>query len=154
MTPPHTPPTAAALTAYVDFWETVAPHTLDRIAAVMAPDIRFTDPFNRLTGHAAVRRLLTDMFARCEAPRFQVGDRAHGAHAVYLRWVFQFRSRGRDWRIEGVSEVSFGADGRATAHTDHWDAAGQLYGRVAGLGWLMRRLRRALSVERDAPRDG
>lgn len=146
---PHTPPSATALAAYIAFWEDIGPTSAARLDAVMTPDIRFTDPFNRLHGHAAVRRLLDDMFARCEAPRFTVHDRAQGSRAVYLRWCFQFRSRGRarSWRIEGMSEIAFAADGRALSHTDHWDAAGQLYGTIPGLGWLMRRLRRALSVE-------
>ena len=40
----------------------------------------------------------------------------------------------------------FDAEGRVTSHRDYWDAAEELYMTLPVIGWLMRRLRGALSA--------
>ena len=66
-----------------------------------------------------------------------VTDVAFG-RSVYLKWRFAWRLKGRDWVVEGVSEIDFDQAGLVRSHVDHWDAAGQIYARIPGLGWLMR----------------
>jgi hypothetical protein len=44
-----------------------------------------------------------------------------------------------------MSEVAFGADGRALSHIDHWDAGGQFYARLPVLGTLIRLVKRRLA---------
>ncbi|WP_374447663.1 nuclear transport factor 2 family protein [Stella sp.] len=131
----------AAATAYGRFFETLAPAALERLDEVVVPEVRFVDPFNDVVGIDGMRRVLARMFADLPDARFAVTDVAVGA-AAYLRWRFT----GGRWAIEGVSEVHFAADGRASLHVDHWDAAAQLYQRVPVLGMAIRAVRRRVGV--------
>ena len=137
---------AEAVEAYVRFWETLSPAALDSLAEIASPDVRFQDPFNDVRGLAGFRAVFDDMFHRVSEPRFRVTGRAAQDDLCFLRWQFSFSNRGRDWRIDGVSEIRFGADGLVVSHVDYWDAAGQLYERLPVIGWVLRRLRRRLAA--------
>lgn len=135
----------AQLHRYIRFLENLQVASLQELGAFFDESARFIDPFNDARGHVAIRRVFEDMFARCEAPRFVV-DEATGDDAVaYLRWRFSFGPAMNRRRIEGVSRVQFGTDGRVVEHVDYWDPARQLYETVPLLGRLMRALRRHLS---------
>ncbi|MDX1425375.1 MAG: nuclear transport factor 2 family protein, partial [Kiloniellales bacterium] len=53
---------AAAVAAYANFYETLTPESLERLDALCAADVRFRDPFNDVSGVAAYRAILADMF--------------------------------------------------------------------------------------------
>lgn len=151
------PPTAlheaAALeaggNAYLAFWSALTPLTLDRLATVTTEDVRFKDPFNDVTGRPALRRVLEHMFTHVTEPRFVVRHWAWaGPRLMLLRWSFSGRVAVLgDWSVEGMSEVTFAADGRVSTHIDHWDAAEQVYGRIPGLALLLRLSRRRMAAE-------
>ena len=48
--------------------------------------------------------------------------------------------------IRGASHLRFDSAGKVTWHRDYWDAAEELYMTLPVIGWLMRRLRKALSA--------
>ena len=137
---------AAAADAYVAFWQALSADTLGGMDAVMAPDFRFADPFNDVRGLEAVRRQFAHTYRRLRDVEITVHDRAVSGPTLYLRWTFAFRLRpgGRTWSLEGMSEVRFGPDGKALAHIDHWDAAGQVYEHLPILGPLIRLIRRRM----------
>lgn len=134
--------------AYVRFYETMTAESLDRLPEVAAPDIRFLDPFNDVTGLAAMRRILEKMFAELGNPRFVVTHCAWAGPTCLLRWRFTAMSRndGAEWVIVGMSELEFAPDGRVRSHIDHWDAARQVYEKVPVLGALIRFIRRRLAA--------
>jgi hypothetical protein len=91
------------------------------------------------------------MFADVGAPRFIVLHHAGSGLRRYVRWRFEATARGRGAAplvIEGMSEIELAPDGRIAAHIDHWDAGRQVYERVPLLGWLLRRIRRRIGVNR------
>ncbi|MDH3474507.1 MAG: nuclear transport factor 2 family protein [Rhodospirillales bacterium] len=139
----------AAVAAYVAFYEGLTPERLERLEALCAPDVRFRDPFNDVTGVAAYRSILARMFEDVAAPRFAVIDRAISGRVAYLRWNFSFVPRGgvAPWRIEGMSEVHFDEEGRVSAHLDHWDSGSQFYGRLPLLRHVIALIRKRLSVD-------
>ena len=141
-----TTPTAEAVDAYVRFWETLSPESLNRLEEIAAPDIRFTDPFNDVQGLAGFRAVFDDMFHRVSEPRFRVTSRALGDDTCFLRWDFTFRNHNREWLIIGVSEVRFDESGRVVSHVDHWDAASQLYERLPVVGAVLRLIRKRLAA--------
>ena len=138
--------TAAA--AYITFFETLSPESLDGLDALCAPDIRFRDPFNDVRGAARFRAVLERMFRDVQEPRFTVLDHAISGRVCYLRWDFTFRRAGGGARVRipGMSELHFDAAGKVTAHLDHWDA-GRIYEMVPVAGAMVRLVRRRLSTE-------
>jgi len=129
---------------YAAFYETLTLASLDCLEAFCAPDVRFRDPFNNVTGIAAYRAVLKKMFRDVTAPRFVVHDRALSGAVCYLRWTFIFEARRRRHRIVGMSEIRFDKNGRATHHFDYWDPSA-VYAMVpllrGLLAWLRRRLK-------------
>ncbi len=133
-----------ALAAYARFYETLSPHTLDGLRRLVAPEVRFKDPFNDLRGVDALLRATSAMF-RFGTPRFEVIDRALSERAGYLLWRYTVDTASeRPWIIDGMTELRFDAEGRVIEHIDHWDAAGQVYEKVPLLGTLLRLARRRL----------
>lgn len=135
---------AQALARYAAFFEALTPESLGGIAEVAARDIRFKDPFSDVVGLDRVEAIFRHMFEAMDEPRFVVIDSAAGKTSAYLKWRFTGRLKKGSLPVEivGVSEVTFGPDGKAVEHIDHWDAASAVYGRVPVLGAMLRWLGR------------
>lgn len=133
---------------YIRYYETLSRATVGALRELAAPDMRFADPFNDLTGVERVVHMLERMFDDLEEPRFSVTDRAVSGPVWYLRWHFTARLRRRSapWTIEGMSEVHYDDRGRVTAHLDHWDSGAQFYAQLPVIGWLIGLVRRRLSA--------
>lgn len=134
--------TAGALAAYCAFYESLTPESLGALESLLAPDARFTDPFNDVTGIPAVRLVFEHMFRQCADARFQVLHTALAGQTGYIQWHFHCGGL----KVEGVSRVSFDGEGRVRRHADYWDPAGQIYEAVPVLGGVMRFIRRRLSA--------
>lgn len=134
------------LDAYVQFFEELSPETLDSLAQVTAPEVRFSDPFNDVRGRDAMRAVLADMFRKLGRPRFIVTHRAWDDDTAFLRWRMEARAFGGPWTVEGMSEVRFDQDGLVREHVDHWDSGTQVYARLPVLGALIRMIRRRIAA--------
>jgi len=137
--------TAEAAAEYVRFFETLNADRAADYADLAAPDVRFRDPFNDVTGPRAVIRILQGAFLRLDRPRFTVGAWAVDRQCLLLCWTMHWYARGGEIRVlPGMSEIAFAGDGRVERHTDHWDS-GQLYARAPLLGPVIRLIRRRLA---------
>ncbi len=137
------------LTRVIRTYEQLSPATLSSLDALFAPDARFIDPFNDVTGHAAIRRIFEHMYATVQQPRFDVLEGAVQGCSGFLLWDLHFRSPGASGkanRIHGMSRLVFNEQGQVTLHHDHWDPARQLYEDVPVLGAVMRMIRKKLSA--------
>jgi steroid Delta-isomerase len=135
--------------ALVQFYESLQPASIERIRALYASDASFKDPFNEVTGHAAIERIFEHMFEQVDAPRFVVESAVCEGDTAFLGWTMSYRPRGRpgpEAAIRGCSALRFDTDGRVAWHRDYWDAAEELYEKVPLLGTLMRALRRRLAA--------
>ena len=125
----HTDDARAATERICRFFETLTPQSLSQIEALYTAEARFKDPFNAVSGHAAIRRVFEHMFA-----------------SLFLVWEFRFRFQRFDTTTEqvihGGSHLQLAEDGRIADHRDYWDAAEELYEKLPGVGTLMRWLRR------------
>ena len=139
---------SAALTRLVTYWQMLTPDAVNRIADVYAEDAYFRDPFNEVTGLAAIKHIFADMFVRLHDPRFTIIETIEQENSATLIWDFDFRVKALKpslaRRIHGSSHVRFGADGRVNYHRDYWDAAGELYEQLPLVGALMRWLKRRM----------
>jgi ketosteroid isomerase-like protein len=138
----------ARVARVVAFYETLTPGTLAQLDSVYAGDARFVDPFNDVTGHAAIRGVFVHMFATLDAPRFHVIQAVTEGDHCFLTWNFSFRRKGQPGPavIHGASHLHFAADGRVATHRDYWDPARELYEGLPVLGAVMRWLRRRLAA--------
>lgn len=132
----------ASLQAYCDFFEGLDKDSLDRLEALFTSDALFIDPFNRVRGPAAVRRIFEHLLRHYPQARFEVLEHNLSGQIAYLLWTFKPQPD-KALLIEGMSRVEFAPDGRVQRHQDYWDAASQLYARLPLLGgptrWLLRR---------------
>jgi steroid delta-isomerase len=137
--------------ALIAFFEQLSPATVDRFADYYAADACFKDPFNDVCGLQPIQHIFAHMFTQLVEPRFVVLERVVDAHGALLVWELHYRIEGW-WAkagtqvIRGASHLQFNADGKVVRHRDYWDAAEELYAKLPGIGWLMRRLRRQLAA--------
>lgn len=138
--------TSTPVDRLVDFYEHIAPHTVSQLGKVYAPNARFKDPFNDVTGLPDIERIFQHMFVALDQPRFVVLQRVVQGEQCFLTWEFRFRfkrfAKGTEQVILGASHVVFDATGRVTLHRDYWDAAEELYEKIPGVGALMRWFKR------------
>jgi ketosteroid isomerase-like protein len=136
------------LDGIVYWFETLSRESARDVGRYYAPDAFFKDPFNEVTGIAAIGRVFAHMFDQVDEPRFRILERWEAAHGAMLTWEFHFRLRGRAPRetVRGASHLRFARDGRIAYHRDYWDAAEELYEKLPLLGGLMRWLRRRIAA--------
>ena len=137
--------TLARARRYADAYEALTPDTIDALGALVAPTVRFRDPFSDFEGRDRLARVFRHMFEGLSHPAFTVTDIAISGPRAYLRWHFTFDYRRRSFRIDGMSEVHFGGDGLVTDHLDHWDSGSQVYLHIPLLGRMIGFLRRKLA---------
>ena len=123
--------------AYCDFFESLNRDSLGQLENLFTADALFTDPFNRVRGPAAVRRIFEHLLRHYPQARFKVLECNLSGNIAYLLWSFQPQPD-KVLLIEGVSRVQLAPDGRVQAHRDYWDAASELYARLPVLGAPMR----------------
>ncbi len=136
----------ARLARLIDCFESITPHSLQRLAEIYTDDVYFKDPFNEVRGITAVMRIFSHMFEQVDMPRFVIASHVLQGDEAFVTWEFRFRMKrfARDEQcIRGASHLKFAADGRASFHRDYWDAAEELYEKLPLLGALMRALKRA-----------
>lgn len=136
--------------ALVAAYQTLRPQSVDALLQCYAENARFCDPFNDVRGRAAIGAVFAHMFETVDRPRFVVTGRFIAEQEVVLRWEFRFASArlGGDQCITGLSTLRFDDAGLVAEHLDYWDPAAGLYEKLPVIGWLLRRLRRALASPR------
>jgi steroid delta-isomerase len=139
MTGPH-------VARLVEYFSSITPADLDRLAEFYADDASFKDPFNEVRGIPAIRRVYAHMFETLLAPRFVITRCTAQPGECWLAWEFHFAFRplqkGRAQVVRGATHLVLGADDRIVSHRDYWDAAEELYEKLPVVGSLMRWLRR------------
>jgi steroid delta-isomerase len=132
----------------VQYYETLTPASLERMAEFYTADAYFRDPFNEVNGIANIRKIFADMYVSLSDPRFLIKDRVIQGDSVVLTWDFQFRIKRYQpevtQTIHGLSLLKLASDGRVRWHRDYWDAAGELYEKLPVVGGLMRWLKRRM----------
>ena len=134
------------LDEYIRFFDTLSPGSLQHLARFFTDDARFKDPFNDVTGLAAIRHVFEHMFRVTARPSFAVTEAMESGDTALLRWVFTCRIRRYEIAVTGVSFVLFANDGRVREHIDYWDPAEGIYDRLPVIGALLRWLRRRLAA--------
>jgi ketosteroid isomerase-like protein len=136
----------AAASGLARYFETLTPHSVAEVARYYARDARFKDPFNDVTGVAAIQQIFTHMFHALEQPHFVITGQVAQGQQCFMTWEFRFGfknfQKGAQQVILGASHLVFSDAGQVTLHRDYWDAAEELYEKLPMVGGLMRWLKR------------
>ena len=137
---------ALSVSAVIVFFEQLRPDDLQRLGQFYAAQALFKDPFNEVTGLAAIEEVFRHMFQALEQPRFRITTQVLQGRQCFLTWDFLFRFKGigsaSEQVVHGATHVVFDEQGLIVLHRDYWDAAEELYEKLPLLGSLMRWLKR------------
>ncbi|MFZ6817763.1 nuclear transport factor 2 family protein [Undibacterium sp. Ji22W] len=129
----------------MDWYATLSPASLSSIARFYTDEAKFRDPFNEVSGVAAIRTIFEHMFVTTQEPRFIFDEVIEQDQKAFLTWEFHFGLRGKNYVVKGGSMLTFNAQGLITDHRDYWDAAEELWEKlpmIGGfIGWLRRRFK-------------
>jgi len=134
-----------SLDQLVRVFESIQLDQLDVLAQIYSEDVWFKDPFNEVSGIAAVTEIFRHMFTQVDAPRFVVTAQILQDDQAFLSWNFLFRMKrfsSAEQCIRGATHLRFNDRGQVTMHRDYWDAAEELYEKLPVLGALMRGLKK------------
>jgi len=138
--------TSHRIAPLVAYFENLAPDNLAQLPDYYAPQARFKDPFNDVTGLSEIRRIFEHMFVALIRPRFVVTQHICQSEQCFLTWEFRFEFRGfhkgQEQVILGASHLVLDEHGLVVLHRDYWDAAEELYEKLPWVGGLMRWLKR------------
>ena len=143
--PAAAPNHVAALQRLVSYFENLSPQSVAQVASVYAPDARFKDPFNDVTGVPAIQDIFAHMFVALTNPRFVITKQVLQGDDCFLTWEFRFAFKSHQPDTEqvilGATHVVFSSAGLVYLHCDYWDAAQELYEKLPLVGALMRWLK-------------
>ena len=144
----HTAPTTdctAAATRLARYFESINPQSVVDVSDYYAASARFKDPFNDVTGIAAIQQIFAHMFQALEKPHFVVTTQVVQGLQCFMTWEFRFGfknfKKGEKQVILGTTHLVFSDSGLVTLHRDYWDAAEELYEKLPLVGGLMRWLK-------------
>lgn len=135
----------AAFENYQRALESLTVATLDSLDDLLAPNVRFVDPFHETVGRESMKTVFQRLFDSVENLNFQIEDSASSKTGVYFRWRLTALLSGKPWEVTGITRAKFNAEGRVIEHLEYWDAASQFYERFPILGSLLRFLRRRVA---------
>jgi steroid delta-isomerase len=135
--------------AYRQFIETLAEGSLDRLDALVAPDIHYHDPFIDARGRSDVKKAFRQLLTDVDAPRYTITHQARDGDTCFLRWHFTCRPRtislGHPWVCDGITELRFDDDGLVAEHIEHWDAGEHVYEKMPVLRSVIRIVKKRVS---------
>ncbi len=98
--------------------------------AIYAPNIRFIDPFNDVTGKDRFLRINENLFKRLKEMRFEDLELVGGEPHFMLSWNTVIVGRlGLTITASGVSEFR-SENGLIVVHRDHWDVVSSMAGSI------------------------
>ena len=97
-------------------------------------NIVFQDPVHRLNGVASVRNYYSGLYSNVESIHFEYGHGIESGNEISLPWKMFLKSPsiqgGKEVTVEGVSNITFNAEGKAIQHRDYFDMGEFIYERV------------------------
>ncbi len=129
-----------------DFLERLSEETLDEIDVLYATDLEFQDPINKASSREHLKRIEQDLFKQLNDVSFQVSSTQEGEHEGVVVWVMHYKFRIWSRSINGISHVRWNEKDEIIFQQDYWDASFGVYGEFPPLGWIMKVIKRFVSV--------
>lgn len=117
--------------AFVDFYQQLDRHKIDRLGQIYDPQIEFGDPLHQIIGLAALERYFAKLYQNLAACRFEVISVQQQEGIAAVRWQMHYRhpklQRGQARRLMGASFLHFTAQGKVIAQQDYYDLGAMIY---------------------------
>lgn len=136
-----------SLDELTQWYATLTIDTLPDIYLFYAPGASFKDPFNEVSGIAAIEQIFFHMLQTTEHPIFTFIDTLQQGNQAFLSWRFNFGLNGKEYEVKGGTHLYLDEAGLITMHRDYWDAAEELWQKLPILGTLVRWLRRKFAAQ-------
>ncbi len=108
-------------TALIIWFETLTMESLGDLERYYTEDAVFRDPFQKVCGQAAIKRIFQHMFRQLQNPHFVVTSWLRRDQELCLFWEFHAASGNKAFMVEGCSRMLLNAEDRITEHVDFWD---------------------------------
>ena len=128
------------------FLEDFSENRIDDMDQLYADQVDFLDPINQAQDLAHLKKIEADLFKQLKEIRFSVNEMSGDSSEGFAKWTMNYRFRIWQRQIEGVSHLRFNAEGKITYQHDYWDASFPIYGEFPPLGFLMKGIKKMLSV--------
>ncbi len=135
-----------AFDQYRAFLEGLTPDQLPELGKYVTRDVRFSDPFHDIVGVVEMGAVFYRLFDQVDDVAFTVLDHGTDGNSLwFFRWELIGKLGEKNWKVEGVTHLTFSSDGKVMSHREFWDAASQLYERFPIIGPLLRFCRRRIA---------
>lgn len=132
---------------FTSFLENFSEAQLNQLSDIYSDEIDFKDPLNEAQGIAHFLAVEQDTVKQLKEIRFEIVSSKGDESECFVSWVMNYRFRFWQRQIEGASHVKFDAQGRVNFQRDYWDASLPVYGEFPPLGWIMKLIKRMISVK-------
>lgn len=132
---------------FTAFLENLSPERISEMDDLFAPDVDFLDPINTALDLEHLKRIEKDLFKQLKEIRFKVEESAGEGEEAFVKWVMNYKFRIWKRQITGVSHLKFNEEGKISYQHDYWDASFPIYGEFPPLGWIMKGIKKMLSVK-------
>jgi limonene-1,2-epoxide hydrolase len=136
---------AARIAAALEGVTPANPEAPDHLRPFYAPDVRFRDPVQALTGIDAFLALNRRLLRRTKSIAWTIHYASGDEHDVTLEWSMRAVTRLRlAIEVDGMSRLRL-ANGLIVDHRDYWDVGEMLASIVPGASTVLRALRTPLA---------
>jgi ketosteroid isomerase-like protein len=139
----------AAIERFIELYRNLkAPALEERLAAVYADDLYFSDTLHVFRSRASLTAYMEATAHRVESIEIDVTRILRDGDDVWLSWDMRTHARalGRNMRADtiGMTHLRFNGEGKVVLHQDYWDSAEGLFIHVPLIGGLVRWTRNRL----------
>lgn len=126
---------------YASFFENIDKDTpLEDYKIFFDVNAGFKDPFHEVKGVEKIYEIFQKMYLNLDDPLFKVQEIVQSNNISYIKWQFSFSFKHEKIQnsFTGVSRVVFNHEGKAILHEDYWDAAENIYEKIAFIKHLIK----------------
>ena len=123
---------------YINLFNNLSSENINEFDDLISKDIVFIDPFNKIKGINAFKKIFYHMFENVKDPKFLIIDYSINNQRVFLKWKMTFFAFKSLQTIEGISELLLNDDGKVFSHTDYWDSLSGLFIKIPFIGYFYR----------------
>lgn len=132
---------------FTEFIENFSESRMDEIDTLYAAKLDFCDPLNSATERDHFKRIELDLFKQLKEIKFKVLTVEGDDQELLAKWEMTYKFRIWNRSITGVSHVKFDQNNQIHYQHDFWDASLSIYGEFPPLGWVMKGIKKVLSVK-------